>query len=139
MSRTYDVVVVGAGAAGLAAATSARQTDRAVSILLVNGEDRSPYKRTRISKSLRDGFEPDQFTIHPDEWYREQAIDRLDGARLSEIDRDARTLRFDGDHEEVVYGRLILATGGEPILPRVVRPHEDGSFSVLRSAHGSPT
>jgi NAD(P)H-nitrite reductase large subunit len=135
MSRTYDVVVVGAGAAGLAAATSARQTDPSVSILLVNGEDRPPYKRTRISKSLRDGFKPDQFVIHPEDWYREQTIDRLDRALLTSIDRDARTLHFDGDHEDVVYGRLVLATGGEPILPRVVRPHEDGSFSVLRSAH----
>lgn len=134
MSRTYDVVVVGAGAAGLAAATSARQTDPSKSVLLINNEDRFPYKRTKVSKYLAEGFEHDQFACHPEEWYREQAIDRLDGVALERIDRETHQIELSGEQEPVEYRRLVLALGGDPLLPKVVRPHEDGSFFVVRSA-----
>ena len=134
MSRTYDVVVVGAGAAGFSAAAAARDTDATASVLLVNGEDRLPYKRTKISKHIAAGFEHDQFALREEAWYRDRRIERLDGVTLSAIERDARRLSFDRPGEEVEYGRLVLALGGEPLFPRVVRSHERGSFYVLRSA-----
>ncbi len=134
MSRTYDVVVAGAGAAGLAAATSARQTDPSASILLVNGEDRFPYKRTKVSKAIADGFSADEFAVHPEEWYRDRQIERLDGVSITAIDTDTRTISFADGAEDVTYGRLVLALGGDPLFPRIVRPHEQGSFFVLRTA-----
>ncbi|MFW5828254.1 MAG: NAD(P)/FAD-dependent oxidoreductase [Alkalispirochaeta sp.] len=134
MSRTYDVVVVGAGAAGLAAATSARQTDPSKSILLVNNEDRLPYQRTKISKHLAEGFGHDQFALHPDEWFQEHSIDRLDDVSVERIDLEAHRIELSGHDEPVEYRKLVLALGGEPLLPKVVRPHESGSFFVVRSA-----
>ncbi|MCG8478751.1 MAG: FAD-dependent oxidoreductase [Spirochaetales bacterium] len=134
MSRTYDVVVVGAGSAGFSAAAAARDTDATASVLLVNGEDRLPYKRTKISKHIATGFERDQFALRDEAWYRDNRIERLDGVALSAIERDAHRLSFDQGVDGVEYGRLVLALGSEPIFPRVVRSHERGSFFVLRSA-----
>ncbi len=134
MSRTYDVVVVGAGSAGFSAAAAARDTDATASVLLVNGEDRLPYKRTKISKNIATGFAHDQFALRDEAWYGDQRIERLDGVSLTAIERDVRRLTFDRAADEVEYGRLVLALGSEPIFPRVVRSHGRGSFYVLRSA-----
>jgi NAD(P)H-nitrite reductase large subunit len=134
MSRTYDVVVVGAGAAGIAAASSARKTNADCSILVINGEDRIPYKRTRISKTLADGYQRDQFALHDEEWYSQNRIDRLDGTSLTAINRGEKTVSCSDGGEPIEYGALVLALGGEPLFPRVVRPHETGSFFVLRTA-----
>lgn len=134
MSRTYDVVVAGAGAAGLSAATAARQTNPSASILLINDEDRAPYKRTRISKSIADGYHADAFGIRDNDWYARERIDRVDGVSVRTIDPAARSLQLTDESETVTYGSLVLAVGGEPMFPRIVRPHEKGSFFVVRSA-----
>jgi NADPH-dependent 2,4-dienoyl-CoA reductase/sulfur reductase-like enzyme len=134
MSRTYDVIVVGAGAAGCAAAASARATDSSCSIALVNSEDRRPYQRTELSKRLADGFEADELALHDAGWYRANTIDLMDGVSVESIDRDAQTVALSNGSEPLGYGRLVLALGGEPLFPTVVRPHERGSFYVLRTA-----
>lgn len=134
MSRTYDIVVAGAGAAGIAAAASARATDTACSILLINAEDRPPYLRTQISKHLNEGYKPGQFALHDEQWYADQHIDRLDGLAVQSIDRTQGRIALSDESEPIAYSRLVLATGGDPMFPKIVRPHEQGSFFVLRSA-----
>lgn len=134
MSRTFDIVVVGAGAAGVAAAASARATDPACSILLINAEDRPPYLRTQVSKHIADGFAREQFGLHDEQWYSDAGIERLDGVHLRSVDRGGRTLVLSDSDDPVSYQQLILATGGEPLFPKIVRPHEQGSFFVLRTA-----
>ena len=58
-----DAVVVGGGMAGLSAARAIAAAGTRV--LLINGEDRLPYKRTKISKSLRAAYRRDEFANRP--------------------------------------------------------------------------
>lgn len=133
MNDYYDAVIIGAGIAGVSAARTIRELDADRSILLVNGEDRLPYKRTKVSKHIRSGFQKDQFVLHPAQWYEEQRIDLLTGRLAADIDREAHTVTFDDD-SSVRYGKLLLTPGSEPIFPKVVRPHESDSFFVVRGA-----
>lgn len=137
MSRTYDVVVIGAGSAGFAAARSARETDVASSILLINGEERPPYDRTTLSKTIKDSNAERGPELQPKEWYDEQRIERVDGAVVRSIDTAASTITIDGNGTEegtVNYKSLVLATGARPLFPKLVRPHERGSFFVVRTS-----
>ena len=135
MARTYDydVVIVGAGIAGLTAAYSARQTDTRKSILLINNEDRLPYKRTRVSTHLASGFTPDQFALHDRQWYARHQIELRDG-ELSSLDPVERAITLAPSDERITYRSLVLATGSTPLFPRIVRHHERDSFVVVRSA-----
>ncbi|MDA3948004.1 MAG: FAD-dependent oxidoreductase [Spirochaeta sp.] len=132
MSGSYDVVVVGAGSAGYSAAAAARETNDASSILLINGEDRSPYDRTQLSKAIADRTQSPAPPLHPDEWFVEHRIERHDGVTVDAINRTTSTLS--AGSQEITYGSLVLATGAEPLFPKLVRPHERGSFYVVRNA-----
>ncbi|MFW6229303.1 MAG: NAD(P)/FAD-dependent oxidoreductase [Alkalispirochaeta sp.] len=132
MSRKYDVVVIGAGSAGNAAAAEARTRSDTSSILLVNGEEYPPYDRRRLSKTI---YPPDTSVVVPledDGWFAEREIERIDGSSGTSIDREHGTVTVNG--ETIAYGTLVLATGADPLFPKLVRPHERGSFFVVRTA-----
>ncbi|MFW6339140.1 MAG: NAD(P)/FAD-dependent oxidoreductase [Alkalispirochaetaceae bacterium] len=133
MNDYYDAVIVGAGIAGVSAARTIRELNADMSILLVNGEDRLPYKRTKVSKHIRTGYQKDEFALYPSEWYEQQGIELQSGELATDIDRHERTVAFKGGGS-VRYGKLLLSTGSEPLFPKVVRPHESDSFFVVRHA-----
>jgi len=132
MSRKYDVVVIGAGSAGSAAAAEAKSHSNTSSVLLVNDEIYPPYDRRRLSRTIHPSDTPIVTPLREDEWYKELGIERIDGTEGTSIDRENATVTVGG--ETIGYEALILATGAEPLFPKLVRPHERGSFFVVRTA-----
>lgn len=132
MTGAWDVVVVGGGAAGVAAAEAAKAQKGNASVLVIHDEKEPPYVRTKLSKVLASGFNVEDFLIQPQEWYREQGIDLRLGTRAEAIDPDEKTLRS-SDGETLAYGSLILATGGVPAFPKNIRAHESESFYTLKT------
>lgn len=132
MSRTYDVVVIGAGSAGIAAAAGARDTNKTSSILIVNSEERPPYDRRRLSKPHSESTGVDVSALYPEEWYTDQNIERIDGTSVESVDPVGKSVTV--KDETIGFRSLIIATGAAPAFPKLVRPHERGSFSVLRNA-----
>ncbi len=104
-NSSFDVVVIGAGVAGLTAARAA-VAEGAERVLLVNGEDRAPYKRTKVSKHLTAPYATDAFALMA---RPEPGLERID-ARVAAIDPASRSLRLEGGGR-VRFGALVLATG----------------------------
>ncbi len=77
-SPRFEVIIIGGGIAGISAAATIAEGGGGQSVLLVNGEDRPPYKRTKISKHVASGFERDEYALHPREWY---SANRIEHAR----------------------------------------------------------
>ena len=109
-----SVVIVGAGAAGSAAAEMLRRCGYAGKITIVDEERRSPYDRPNLSKDYLAGNAPPEWIpLRPDDFYRQHEITFV-RARATRLDTAARRLEVDG-HEPIAYDALILATGAEPI------------------------
>jgi NAD(P)H-nitrite reductase large subunit len=133
MANKHDLVIIGGGVAAVAAAEAYRERNTSGSILLVSEEDRPPYRRTKLSKRLADGFEPNELVMYPDSWYEERGIELATNRRIVSIDPEAHEIE-DAAGAREGYGTLILATGGEPIYPGTIPKGETDSFLVLRSA-----
>ncbi len=129
---SWDIVIVGAGIAGVSAVRTVASDGGSRRVLLVNGERSAPYKRTKISKNIAKGFSPEEFLLEPEAWYRENNVELRTGATVDEIRPGDRVVKL-SDGSEHRYEALILATGAAPLYPKTVRPHEAESFFVVRS------
>jgi NADPH-dependent 2,4-dienoyl-CoA reductase/sulfur reductase-like enzyme/nitrite reductase/ring-hydroxylating ferredoxin subunit len=121
-----SVVIVGAGAAGNAAAQRLRREGYEGAITLIGAEESPPYDRPNLSKDYLAGNAPEEWIpLHPRELYEEHRIELRLGARVTSIDPRSRSVVL-ADGSTLGYGALLLATGAEPVrleLPGGDLPH----------------
>jgi NADPH-dependent 2,4-dienoyl-CoA reductase/sulfur reductase-like enzyme/nitrite reductase/ring-hydroxylating ferredoxin subunit len=128
-----SVVIVGAGAAGDAAAETLRREGYEGRVTLYDPDPDAPYDRPNLSKDYLAGTaSEDWIPLHPPEFYRERGIDIVHGRRVVAIEPKARRIRLDGGGT-AEFGALLLATGATPI--RLPAEMERGNPTVhyLRS------
>ncbi|HSH71039.1 MAG TPA: FAD/NAD(P)-binding oxidoreductase [Deferrisomatales bacterium] len=102
-------VIVGASAAGLAAAEAIVARDTGAEVLLVSEEERPPYCRPLISYWLA-GESPESLFPLPTDVLSK--IEFRPGCRATHLDTRARELTLGGG-ERCGYDRLLIATGAD--------------------------
>ena len=118
-----SIVIIGAGAAGDAAADMLRRQGYDRPITIVGADTAAPYDRPNISKDYLAGTAPeDWIPLRPADFYTERKIDlRLRRSAVS-IDAAASRVTLD-DGSALAYGALLLATGSSPVrLPTAADP-----------------
>lgn len=123
------IVILGAGAAGLAAAEAARAQEPGCRVVLLSEDARLPYYRTRLCELLGDPSRAELLTIHPREWYEARGLELRLGCRVLRLRPDARALDIEGG-ATLNYDRLILCSGIAPIIPQVPGSDLDGVESI---------
>src|SRR5215471_15196251 len=121
-----SVVIVGAGAAGGAAAEMLRREGYDGPITLIGADESLPYDRPNLSKDYLAGNAPEEWIpLRPPEFYREQKIDAFSNTTVTSIDPKAKQVTL-SDGRSLGYDALLLATGAEPIrltIPGADLPH----------------
>ena len=111
-ARTF--VILGAGAAGNAAAETLRQDGFTGRIVMITQELRLPYDRPNLSKGYLSGDAgPEALPWRTPEFYRDHDIEVLMGQRVDPVEVPLTTLTF-ADGRSLKYDALLLATGGVP-------------------------
>src|SRR5438270_10735828 len=114
-SSTASVVIVGAGAAGNAAAEMLRREGYDGPITLIGNDEFLPYDRPNLSKDYLAGSAPDEWIpLRPADFYREHNIDTLTGTEVQTIDTKRKQVTL-STGRSLGYGALLLATGAEPV------------------------
>ncbi len=120
------VAIVGAGAAGEAAAEALRREGYDGEILLFGADESPPVDRPNLSKDYLAGNAPEEWIpLRQPSFFGEQKIALSLGARVTAIDPAGKRLTL-SDGRDVAWDALLLATGAEPIrppLPGVDKPH----------------
>jgi len=121
-----SVVIIGAGAAGGAAAEMLRREGYDGPVTLIGADESLPYDRPNLSKDYLAGNAPEEWIpLRPPEFYREQKIDALTNTTVTSIDPKAKQLTL-SDGRSLGYGALLLATGAQPVhltIPGADLPH----------------
>lgn len=128
--RPSSVVIVGAGAAGNAAAETLRREGYDGPITMIDRDPGAPCDRPNLSKDyLAGNAQPEWIPLHGVEFYAEHGI-TIRRAHVTGLDPSAHAVTLD-DGGRLEYGALILATGAEPI--RLPLPNAGTAVHVLRS------
>ncbi|MGW6238449.1 NAD(P)/FAD-dependent oxidoreductase [Streptomyces sp. NPDC055094] len=108
------VLVVGASAAGLAAAEALRREGYDGTITLVGDEPRAPYDRPPLSKQILSArWEPDRLPLRPAADLDALGLDLRLGIAATGLELDVRTVHL-ADGTRLSYDGLIVATGVRP-------------------------
>jgi NADPH-dependent 2,4-dienoyl-CoA reductase/sulfur reductase-like enzyme/nitrite reductase/ring-hydroxylating ferredoxin subunit len=114
-SAPASVVIVGGGAAGLAAADMLRREGYSGGITMVSADADPPVDRPNLSKDYLAGTAPeDWMPLKDSQFYTDNAIDLRLNRRVTSLDTSGRTVTMD-DGATLEYGALLVATGAEPV------------------------
>jgi NADPH-dependent 2,4-dienoyl-CoA reductase/sulfur reductase-like enzyme len=125
-----SVVVVGAGAAGVAVAEGLRRRGFAGSIAVVGQERARPYDRPPLSKQVLAGsWPPERATLLSDEREQGLGVAWHLGRRACSLQRERREVVLD-DGESLGFDHLVIATG---VMPRTLPAVDLTGVHVLRT------
>ena len=110
-----SIMIVGGGAAGLAAADMVRREGYEGPVTIVSADDDPPVDRPNLSKDFLAGdAQDDWIPLWPPETYAERHVDLVLRRRVSSIDPVSRSVLLD-DGSRREFGALLIATGADPV------------------------
>ena len=145
-ARPDSVVIVGGGAAGLAAADMLRRQGYDGAVTMISADDSPPVDRPNLSKDyLAGSAQEDWIPLRGPEFYTDNRIELLLKSRVTSFDAARRAVRLD-DGSSRSYGALLIATGADPVrlpIPGADAPHVhylrsfSDSKAIVQKAAGS--
>jgi apoptosis-inducing factor 3 len=119
-SSPASVVIVGAGAAGGAAAEMLRREGYDGPVTMIGADEFLPYDRPNLSKDYLAGTAPEEWIpLRPPEFYREQRIETFISTTITKIDPKTKQVTL-SDGRSLDYGALLLATGASAVHLRIL-------------------
>ncbi|MBK3518372.1 NAD(P)/FAD-dependent oxidoreductase [Carboxylicivirga marina] len=131
-SIEYQIIAIGASIASISFIRTLRENNNVEKVLLVHGEDRLPYKRTKINKHMVRGFDKEEFRIADELWYADNNVDLIYD-RVINVDAEEKVVSTKSG-KVYSYNKLLLATGAASVIPKVLGLDNDEIHGV-QNAH----
>ncbi|MDI3541646.1 MAG: hypothetical protein PWQ62_560 [Candidatus Methanomethylophilaceae archaeon] len=123
------IVIVGSGAAGMTAASTARKTDPDAKITVITEDEHIAYSPCVIPWVLEGKTSWKNIIMHDPEYYsQERDIEVKTMTKVHSVDLNNKTVDANGDI--LHYDSLILATGGKVFIPPIPGKDLNGVFVV---------
>lgn len=132
-----ELVIIGAGMAGVTAAQEARQlhSKEDLSITIITKENPPSYTRPQLTELLAGTIREGDVIFRDENWFKDRDIQLIYPAQATKIDVLEQKVHysFQGSPKECHYNALILATGASafaPFMPDSTSPAADAVFSL---------
>ncbi|MEM2703535.1 MAG: FAD-dependent oxidoreductase [Candidatus Bathyarchaeia archaeon] len=136
MLKKLDIIIIGAGVAGVTAAVSARKQKPQAKIAILSHEVYPAYSKPSLPYVISRSVAFNEIVIYPPEDLKARNIQLLSGFEVYSINPKERILRaraVNGVKEIVfAYNTLILATGGNEVVP-LIKGAELGNVFTMRT------
>jgi NADH oxidase (H2O2-forming) len=130
------IVIIGAHAAGVDAASAARKTDRAAEITLITEEKYAGYSRCGLPFVIGGQIPNFQnLIVFPPPYFQMMKLNLRNETKVTAIDTGKKTVETidkDGKSETITYDSLILATGASSFIPPI-KGKEKAGIHFLRT------
>ncbi|MCM8768846.1 MAG: FAD-dependent oxidoreductase [Candidatus Omnitrophica bacterium] len=114
VTSNRQIVIAGAGAAGVAAAMTLRRCGFDGQVTVISPESDWPYDRPSLTKDyLLGSASEEKIALFSPEDYQRNGIQFLFGRKVVGVQRGERKILLDNG-QALSYEKLILATGGQP-------------------------
>ncbi|MCL2509629.1 MAG: FAD-dependent oxidoreductase [Methanomassiliicoccaceae archaeon] len=124
-----EIIIIGAGAAGITAASSARRTDPDAKITVFTEDEYVAYSPCVIPWAVEGKVPWESVVMHPPEYYsKKKNINILTKTKVDSIDDSAKTVTAAG--KTYRYDSIVIAAGAKVFIPPVKGTDLEGVFSV---------
>ncbi|MBI5310436.1 MAG: NAD(P)/FAD-dependent oxidoreductase [Actinobacteria bacterium] len=120
------IAVIGGGIAGQAVAEAIRALDADRPITMYCAEGYAPYDRVRLTELIEHSATVDDLRIRPDDWYVDNNVELITGARVSRLDTQSLTVFTAGSAQR--FSSVCMATGSEALAPPIDGIDKPGVF-----------
>jgi NADH oxidase (H2O2-forming) len=134
------IVIIGANASGVEAASSARKKDRTAEITLINQENYAGYSRCGLPFVI--GGQIQNFkdlVVYPSAYFQMLKLNLKLETKATAINTKDKTVTVqtkEGQTEVIPYDNLILATGAEAFMPPIKGREKQGILSLRSMEDG---
>src|SRR4030042_4484151 len=97
---------------------------------MVSDEPYKAYSRPLISKYLAGERNLDEILFRPADFYNRNSIELVVGKKVQHLNLNNQTAQLENG-EQITWEKLLLATGGIPIVPKMNGGNKDGVFTFL--------
>lgn len=122
-------VIIGASAAGLAAAEILRQWDPRGAITLISDEPHPPYSRPLLTYLLSGEMRLEKVWLKGPDYFEHWGFEARLGERVVRVAAGERQVRLQSG-EALPYDRLLIASGASPRLPGILGEDLPGVFTL---------
>jgi NAD(P)H-nitrite reductase large subunit len=128
MGFSSRFLVVGGGAAGFSAVEAIRKVDPDSPITVVSAERHPFYYRRSLAWYIAGRLSRDKLIAKPEGYYEDLGVRLLLGVEASSLDASNRVVET--SLGRIGYGKLLIATGAEPLKPRVEGLSLEGVYTL---------
>lgn len=121
-------VIVGASAAGTGAVEAIRAVDPAGTITVISEEVCLQYSRPMISDFVAGKADIDKMKCRSDSFWSQNNVEVVTGKKAIALDLAEKAVTLE-DGTQILYEKLLLATGGKPFVPKIEGQEKDGVFT----------
>jgi NADPH-dependent 2,4-dienoyl-CoA reductase/sulfur reductase-like enzyme len=123
-----DIVIIGAGAAGISAVETIRKLDQEVPVHLIS-KMKYPYSLCAIPQFLAGEIKEPYLERYDNSYFRKLKVYAHFGDTVVKITPDQNLVTLQSG-EEIRYDKLLIATGSRPIVPKIPGIERKGVYSV---------
>ncbi|NLD73398.1 MAG: NAD(P)/FAD-dependent oxidoreductase, partial [Chloroflexi bacterium] len=125
------IVIIGNSATAVGAVDGVREHDQAAEIVVISEEPHGIYSRPMLDHYLSGAVGASRLSYRPATYYARHNVQPLLSRRVTAIrpvEHEVKT----ADGAVIPYDRLLLATGGAPIVPPIPGMEGEGVFTFSR-------
>ncbi len=129
-----NIVIIGGGASGLTTASNIRKYDEESQVIVFTTQKNVAYSPCAIPYVIGghiDSF--DDIIMHKPSDYLKKNIRIMTETTVKDIDTDNTQVLYEdknGNRQYLKYDKLVIATGGKPLIPPIEGNDLDGVFKV---------